>query len=111
MKEITTESFDREVLASKKSIIILDAYAEFCTPCKGVLPVLERIATKYPDDVEVFKLNIEEQPDLAKQFRIVSLPTILIFHWERIVERFCGVSPKLEQQIEEKIEFLLIEKK
>ena len=94
---ITKENFESEVLRSDKPVL-LDFWAPWCAPCRMVLPVVEEIAAER-NDIKVGKINIDEQPDLAKQFRIMSIPTLLVMHQGEVVAKTMGAQPK-EQLLE-----------
>ncbi len=94
---ITKENFESEILRSDKPVL-LDFWAPWCAPCRMVLPVVEEIAAER-SDIKVGKINIDEQPDLAKQFRIMSIPTLLVLEHGEIVARTMGAQPK-EQLLE-----------
>jgi thioredoxin 1 len=94
---ITKENFESEILRSDKPVL-LDFWAPWCAPCRMVLPVVEEIAAER-SDIKVGKINIDEQPDLAQQFRIMSIPTLLVLEHGEIVARTMGAQPK-EQLLE-----------
>ena len=94
---ITKENFESEVLRSDKPVL-LDFWASWCAPCRMVLPVVEEIAAER-SDIKVGKINIDEQPDLAKQFRIMSIPTLLVMQQGEVVAKTMGAQPK-EQLLE-----------
>ena len=73
---ITNDNFDEEVIKSDKPVL-LDFWASWCGPCRMVSPVVDRI-TEDRDDIKVGKINIDEQPELATQFEITSIPTLMI---------------------------------
>lgn len=75
---MTTETFDRDVLASEQPVIV-DFGAPWCGPCHAVAPVLERIAAERSEELSVVKVNIDEEPELAVRFGVASIPTILLF--------------------------------
>lgn len=91
---VTKDNFVSEVLESDKTVI-LDFWASWCGPCKMVAPVLEKIATDR-SDVKVCKVNVDEQPELATQFGIMSIPTLIIYKSGQITNKAIGYMPEAE---------------
>ncbi len=71
-------NFDADVLQSEKAVL-LDFWAEWCSPCKAIAPILAEAADEYEDKLSVVKLNIDENPNIAQKFGIRSIPTLMIF--------------------------------
>jgi thioredoxin 1 len=92
-KTVTDATFDSEVLGSDKPVIV-DFWAEWCGPCKMVAPVLEEIATEHSDKVTVVKLNIDENPEVARRYQIMSIPTMSVFSGGQVVKSIIGAKPK-----------------
>ncbi|MEL7647592.1 MAG: thioredoxin [Sedimentibacter sp.] len=90
--KITRDNFEQEVLKSDKPVL-LDFWATWCTPCKMVSPVIEEIA-KEVTDAKVGKINIDEQPELASAFGIMSIPTLAVMKNGKVVSSMVGVRPK-----------------
>lgn len=89
MIEITTETFTDFV--SQTGTILVDFWGPWCGPCKALMPALEDIATSYADrGVSVGKINIDENPDIVDQFRIKSVPTVMIFQDGELVNTVVG---------------------
>ena len=86
----TTENFDSEVLKSDIPVLV-DFYADWCGPCKMMAPVVEKIDAEYGGKVKVGKINVDENRELAKQFRILSIPTVMLFQNGESVKRHSGV--------------------
>lgn len=78
MKEITGDSFKQDVLESKK-IVLVDVWAPWCGPCRGMAPILDEIAEEIKDWAEVVKLNADEEMDLVEKLGVSGLPTFLIY--------------------------------
>ena len=90
--KITNENFEEEVINSNK-ITIIDFYADWCGPCKMMSPIIDKIAEEN-NDIKVGKLNVDEAGDIAGQFNIMSIPTILLFKNGKEFKRFVGVTSK-----------------
>ena len=91
-KNITLENFDQEVLRSEKTVL-LDFWATWCGPCRMVAPILEEIAAERPD-IKVCKVNVDEQPELASRYRIMSIPTLMVVKNGQVVNQAVGARPK-----------------
>ena len=89
-KIITSENFETEVLKSEKPILI-DFWATWCGPCMRQRPVVEELAQ---EGYSVGKVDVDQEPGLAQQFKIMSIPTLLIFKDGKEVQRFIGLTPK-----------------
>ena len=89
---INNDNFHNEVLNSDKPVL-LDFFASWCGPCRMVGPILDEIAQER-EDIKVCKVNIDEQPELANRFRIMSVPTLMVLKDGKIVEQSVGAMPK-----------------
>jgi thioredoxin 1 len=90
---VTDKTFDTEVLKSDKPVLV-DFWAEWCGPCKMVAPVLEEIAAAHGDSLRVVKLNIDENPQTARNYQIMSIPTMAVFVDGAIAKSIVGAKPK-----------------
>ena len=97
--KLTSQNFENEVLKADKPVLV-DFWAEWCGPCKMLSPVIEEIAEEYEGKITVAKCNIDEEMQLAVQYGISSIPTILLFENGEIVKKSIGFAPK-ESLIEE----------
>jgi thioredoxin len=92
-KTVTDATFTDEVLQADGPVLV-DFWAEWCGPCKMVSPVLEEIAGEYPDKITVAKVNIDENPSIARDYQIMSIPTMSVFRKGQIVKSIVGARPK-----------------
>ena len=88
---VTNETFHQEVINSSKPVL-LDFWASWCGPCRMVGPILEEIAAERPD-IKVCKVNVDEEPELASRFRIVSIPTLMVIRDGQIATQSMGARP------------------
>lgn len=91
---IDRNNFQSEVLDSDRSVL-LDFWAPWCTPCRMVGPILDEIAGER-SDIKVAKVNVDEQPELAGQFGVMSIPTLVVVKEGRIVQQAMGARPKAQ---------------
>ena len=89
---IQNHNFKEEVLNSEKPVL-LDFWASWCGPCRMVGPILDEIAAER-DDIKVCKVNIDEQPELAAQYQIMTIPTLMVIKNGEIVSQSAGAKPK-----------------
>jgi thioredoxin len=92
---VTDGSFAREVLAASSSQpVLVDAWAEWCGPCRMIAPALDQLAAEANGRYKIAKLNVDENPVIAHQFNIRSIPTLLIFKDGKLVDQIMGAQPK-----------------
>jgi len=94
---ITKDNFQQEIMESSQTVM-LDFWASWCGPCRMLSPVIDEIAEEH-SDIKVGKVNVDEQPELARSFRIMSIPTVAVMKNGKVVRQSMGVRPK--KQIEE----------
>ncbi|MBQ9792590.1 MAG: thioredoxin [Clostridia bacterium] len=92
---INTENFENEVKKNEK-IVLVDFYATWCGPCKMLAPVLEQVADEVKDKAVIGKLDIDESLDIAKEFNVMSVPTMILFKDGKEVDRIVGLRQKAQ---------------
>ena len=101
---LTTNTFD-ETIASSDTAVVVDFWAEWCGPCKMIAPILSEIAKENVGKITIAKLNVDENPDLAMRFNVMSIPTLLVFKGGEVAKRLVGAKGK-GQLLQELDEFL-----
>lgn len=91
--ELTTQNFDIEALQEKDTVLI-DFWATWCAPCRMLSPIVDEIAIEAPKGVKVCKVNIDEQPELAQQFNVMTIPTLVVLKEGKRVASSIGAQPK-----------------
>ena len=89
---LTAENFDKEVINSPVPVLV-DFWAAWCGPCRMLSPIVDEIAEEV-SGIKVAKVNIDEQPDIARRYRIMSIPTLMLFKNGEVAEKLIGVQPK-----------------
>lgn len=89
---ITKENFEAEVLKAEKPVLV-DFWAAWCGPCQMLLPVIEQLAGEVTD-AKICKVNVDEQPELAEQYNVMTIPTLLVFKDGQVTNKSIGVIPK-----------------
>ena len=90
--KITKENFQSEVLEAKGTVLV-DFWASWCGPCKMIGPIIDQIADER-SDIKVGKINVDEEQELAVQFKVMSIPTLLVFKDGKVVNQSLGAKPK-----------------
>ena len=90
---ITSDNFEQEVLKSDLPVLV-DFWAEWCVPCRMVAPVVQEIAEEYSGKLKVAKVNVDEVSEIAGQYQIISIPTIMVFKGGEVVNKQVGAGSK-----------------
>ena len=89
----TEDNFKSEVIESSQPVLV-DFWAEWCGPCKMIAPAIEQLAADFDGKAKVVKVNVDEQPNLAQQYGVRSIPTLLFFNDGKVAEQMVGAAPK-----------------
>jgi thioredoxin 1 len=92
---LTAENFKKEVLESEIPVLV-DFWAEWCMPCKMIGPSISQIAETYKDKIKVGKLNVDNEAEIASQYGIISIPTLIIFKDGQAIRQKVGAMPRHE---------------
>ena len=95
--QFTAAEFDEKVVKSQLPVLV-DFWAPWCGPCRLVAPVLEDLAPEYEGKIAIGKLNVDENPSVAEQFRVTSIPTLILFKDGVVADRIVGAMPKPQMQ-------------
>jgi len=93
MYEVSMDNFQNEVLSSGIPVVV-DFWAQWCAPCKMLTPVLDEIAADFKDKVKIFKLNVDENQQIASDYGIMSIPALILFKEGRPIAQSVGVKTK-----------------
>ena len=92
LKHFTRETFEKELNGG--ALMLVDFWAEWCGPCRMLGPVIEGLADEYEGRADIGKVNVDEQPELASRFGVVSIPTLVVMKNGKIVDQAIGARPK-----------------
>ncbi len=102
---LSTSTFDETVLAGDQPVVV-DFWAEWCGPCKAISPILTELADELDGKVTISKVNVDDNPDLAMRYNVMSIPTLLVFSQGEVSKRLVGAKGK-SQLLQELDEFLV----
>ncbi len=97
MIKLTDQNFDSEVIKSEIPVLV-DFWAEWCGPCRMIAPIVEEFAKEYNGKLKICKLDVDAHGSIAQQFRILSIPTVIIFKDGKVASQIVGAVPKKEFQ-------------
>lgn len=101
---LTDQSFESEVIKSSKPVLV-DFWATWCAPCRMIAPALEEIAKEYDGKAKICKIDVDQNPNIASRFGIMSIPSILFFKNGQLVDKVVGAVPK--KQLADKLDGLM----
>ena len=104
LSPLSDATFDEEVKGSVEPVLV-DFWAEWCGPCKMIAPVLEDIAKEHAGRIQIAKLNVDDNPNIARRYDVMSIPTLLVFNDGEVKKRLVGAKGKA-QLLEELSEFI-----
>ena len=104
ISELSDTTFD-ETIGSSTAPVLVDFWAEWCGPCKMIAPILEEIAVEQGEALRIAKLNVDEAPDIARRFEVMSIPTMILFKDGAEAKRIIGAKPK-QALLDDVAEFL-----
>jgi len=88
----------QEVVINSEKPVLLDFFADWCGPCRMIAPILDELAEENPD-VKIVKVNVDEEPELASQYQVMSIPALFVIREGKIVAQSLGVKPKAQLQV------------
>ena len=94
VKHINTDNFEEEVIKAEGKVLV-DFFATWCGPCTMLAPVLEQVADSKPE-VKIVKVDVDEEPELATRYKVMSIPTLIVFEKGEVIKKSLGVISKAE---------------
>lgn len=91
--QFTDANFKKEALEADMPVLV-DFYADWCGPCKVIAPIIEEIANEYDGIIKIGKLNVDDNPDTARQYRVMSIPTLIIYKNGEVADTLVGAMSK-----------------
>ena len=101
---LSTSTFDETVAGSDQPVVV-DFWAEWCGPCKAIAPILNELSSELSDRITIAKVNVDDNPDLAMRYNVMSIPTLLVFNGGEVQKRLVGAKGK-SQLLQELDEFV-----
>lgn len=92
-RAVTEATFEAEVLNNEKTVLV-DFWAEWCGPCRAVSPILDQIASEHSEKLDIVKVNVDENPNLAMKYQITSIPAMKVYQGGEVVKTVIGAKPK-----------------
>lgn len=104
MINLDEQNFQKEVLESE-DLVLVDMYADWCPPCKVMLPLVEKISDSYKGKIKVFKVNVDQAKEIALEYKVETIPTLIFFKKGQIVDKIIGAVPYqfLAEKVEQRI--------
>ena len=101
---LTNSNFEKQVIKEDK-LVVVDFWATWCGPCRAIGPVIDELANQYEGKVVVGKINVDEESDLARKYKVMSIPTVILFRNGEVVDKVVGLRSKedLEELIDSNI--------
>ena len=93
LKQVTDASFQQDVLDSDKPVLV-DFWAPWCAPCRMIAPILDQIATEHADALEIVKVNIDENPEIAAKYGVLNIPMLNVYVGGQVAKTIVGAKPK-----------------
>lgn len=91
IKQISDATFNNEIEAG---IVLVDFWAPWCGPCKIIAPILDELSAEIGDTAKIVKINVDDNPESASKYNVMSIPTLLVFKDGQLVDQMVGVQPK-----------------
>jgi len=98
-REVNAQEFD-QLLSESQIPVVADFWAPWCGPCRMVGPVLEKLASDHPDKLAVVKVNVDENPELAARYAVMSIPTVIMFNGGEVAKQLIGARGQKEYETE-----------